>query len=235
MKFLNAVFICGALLLLLSCQKSQKASPAATGNGGAPAFAVSSVPDSTGYQRVYNVIHRSYYGVGSSLGTGTVDATFHCTVTTIGDTLIPPGTVGKLYRYTTDSVQYGTNIRAYSYYNNSDSTWNLTPLMYSYFVKRVGFKFPLTVGKKWTIATIPYGDGLEAETLTSQSVSNHNYPCFVVSGGCTVMVNYQTYFYKYYVGKKGILKYSWNDLTISNTTTESWTDEYELTLASTNF
>jgi hypothetical protein len=223
------------LLVIASCKKENKSlqGTSSSGSSVAPTLEINSIPDSTGYQRIYNVIYREIKYLGNQTPTVTLKSSSVYTTTTIGDTLLPSNVIGKNYLYTFSDTNY-LPFKAFSFFDSTDLVWILKPLGYHNFIKPISIKLPLQIGDKWFLQSF-YGDSIRTENLWYEQVQSSNKLCYKVTGRQYGVVNFQTYNYQYFIYPKGIVKYYFNNVYYNNSTSVTTYYQFEISLLNCNF
>jgi hypothetical protein len=234
MKKTINIFIVGLLLTAAFSCKKEKKDPAPIANPNpAPAvpLTVTSIPENTGYQKIYSVkLYRNIYPTGQ-IGTSTLIRDFTYTCTVIGDTTLANNIPAKRYLHIFSHPDFGP-IRSYSYLSNN--MWHQIPLDYGDFVLPFYLPLPVTIGQHWGQTAPTHSDTVRVDTLLFEKINNINVQCFRVPGLELNAANFQDHFFTYYIGAKGIVKIDYNYYDGTNPN-QIQIDNYIVALISSNF
>jgi hypothetical protein len=231
-KTKHIFIICLLLAAVISCKKEKAPEPVPVVNiAPPPPLTVTSIPENTGYQKIYNVkLYNNVYPSGQAPVTTLMrDFTYTCAV--IGDTMLANNIPAKKYLHSFSHPDYSP-IKSYSYLQNN--MWYQEPLKYGDFVLRFSLPLPMAIGQKWGMIVPTNNDTLRVDTLLFENINNVNTQCFRIPGQEKSMTNFQTRNYRYYVGAKGIVKIDYEYLDVTNIN-QMVINNYIVTLISSNF
>ena len=226
--FILAVICC----FIFSCKKEKKTVGPAPINMAPPQpLTVTSIPENTGYQKIYNVkLYNNVYPSGQApILTLMRNFTYTCAV--IGDTMLANNIPAKKYLHSFSHPDYSP-IKSYSYLQNN--MWYQEPLKSGDFVLHFSLPLPLAIGQKWGMIVPANNDTLRVDTLLYENINNINTQCFRIPGQEKAITNFQTRNYTYYLGAKGIVKIDYYYLNLVNPN-QPEINNYIVTLISSNF
>ena len=234
MKNKKHIFISLLILSIAFACKKEKNNTAPSENVVAqplPPLVVNTIAEATGNQKIYNVklYQESYPNVQPAQINLIRDFTYTCTVT--GDTMYQNNIPAKKYLHSFSHQDYSP-VKSFSYVQNNK--WYQVPLKSNDFVRLFSLPLPVTVGQRWGLITAPNDDTLNVDAEVLENINNVNTQCFRVMGVEKAMTNFQSYYYSYYIGTKGIVKISFSYTDITNIN-QMQINRYEVNLISANF